>query len=174
MRKFTTEHTVYSFDELTTEAKAIAIEQYRESIVDDGYDDLEEYMQESLYGLLGLNKIKSDDATVRYSLGYSQGDGASFTGAIEWGAWRANVTSNSFGNHYSHYNTVDVTDMTSLKTDKDAPDATVEKLDAIVKSIGKELAVNGYAYMDAITNDEAITKNIKENNYEFNSDGTMA
>lgn len=170
MRTFTTEHTVYTFDELSKEAQQKAIEDYREGM---GFPLLEEDMTDQLHTLLKKNGITPVDVQVRYSLGYSQGDGASFTGDIEWKSWRADVGKNHWGHHYAHWNSVDVVEMTSLKTDKEAPQETYDKLDDIVHSIGRELEVIGYKIIEEGRSDKNITELILANEYEFYENGKM-
>ena len=75
----TIETTVYKFNELSEDAKQVAIAEYRDGIM---YEDLEIFMNDELYNLFDKYKIEDMGTTVRYSLSYSQGDGASFTGDI--------------------------------------------------------------------------------------------
>lgn len=174
MRTFTTETTVYEFDELSEDAKQHAIEQWIEN---DDMPFLYEYMMEELERLFAKYKITSDNAAIRYSLSYSQGDGASFTGDIEWrGTWSARVVTNGYGNYYSHYNTVniDTDEVRSIKTDKPAPQATIDKLAGIIQDIGIELEKSGYAYIDDCHSDEAVADTLRANEYEFTAEGDMA
>lgn len=164
-------HTIYNFSELTAEAKLKAIDNYR-----DGQDFpwLESDMQEHLHELLAKHGIKSDNATVRYSLGYSQGDGASFTGDIEWKAWRAEIVTNQWGTHYMHNKSVSVGEMTSRKTDREAPRHKIDELQAIIESIGDELARHGYAIIESESSDESIAELLSDEANEFYADGKVA
>jgi hypothetical protein len=174
MRKFTTEHTVYTFDELSDDAKQTAIEHHRDFINDTMGDFLEVDMDDKISELFKQYKITPVNIQLRYSLGYSQGDGASFTGDIEWGAYRATIGTNHWGIHYQHSKTVDVKEMNSLKTDKDAPDKKWSELQNIVETIGNELAKYGYDCIETQLEDENVIDSIKINEYEFNEDGTIA
>lgn len=174
MRTFTTEHTVYTIDELSEDARARAIEDYRQSIWESGLDDLEYEMELKLEELFEQHGITDKGTQLRYSLSYSQGDGASFTGDIEWKAWRATIGTNYWGVRYKHWNSVEISEMTSIKTDKDAPQATEDKLMDIIHEIGKALERFGYDYIECITSDETILENIRANKYEYYSDGRAA
>lgn len=174
MRTFTTKHTVYTVDELNTEARERAIEDARNGEWEYGLEWLGDAMMEQLSELLEKHKIYGVDTQVHYSLSYCQGDGASFTGDIEWGAWRATIEKNHWGNHYSHSKSVSVTEMTSIKTDKEAPEATMKKLEAIVESIGDELEKYGYDCIEDATSDETLLENLRANEYEFYKNGAMA
>ena len=102
--------TRYSFDELSPEAQALAVQNER----NDLYNNIpEEFISEDMREQLA-QELGSDDYALglelRYSLGYSQGDGVSFTGtltrqsapALTWpeGAECAELI--SITNHYSH------------------------------------------------------------------------
>lgn len=175
MRTFTTQHTVYNFDELTDEAKQKALENHRQFEYETLDTWLEDDMDYKLGELLKENNIKSLKTDIRYSLGYSQGDGASFTGDIEYNdTWRATIGNNSYGYHYSHWNTVCIEEMTSLKTDEEAPAETEDKLLDIIHDINKELKRYGYARIDDATSDEQIIESIEANEYEFYEDGRLA
>lgn len=169
MRQITT--NVYTFDELSDEAKQKAIEWYREGLE---YNYLEDQMQDELTEhLLPKYKITPIDVTVRYSLSYSQGDGASFTGDIEWGAYRATIATNQWG-HYSHSRSVSVTELNSLKTDKDAPATKWAELEVIIENIGGELAKYGYSEIEYQASEDVCIEMIQANEYEFNDDGGIA
>jgi hypothetical protein len=106
--------TRYSFEELSPEAQALAVQNER----NDLYLHLpEEFISEDIRQELAEQLGSPDYALgleLRYSLGYSQGDGASFTGtltrqsapALTWpeGAERAELI--SITHHYSHAYTV--------------------------------------------------------------------
>lgn len=168
MRTITTK--VYKFNELSDEAKEQATEAWRDGM---DYPYLEEAMQDQLEYLLEKYKVTPIDVQVRYSLGYSQGDGASFTGEVEFGAYRATISTNYYGNWYSHSKSVSVSEMTSKKTDKEAPDATYAKLEKIVETIGDELEKFGYEEIEYEQSDDVIAELLLANDYEFNEDGEM-
>jgi hypothetical protein len=173
MRTFTTTHTVYDFDELSDQAKQTAIEKHREFINEIGFDDLSgamtEYLQDTLLPKYGM---KCDDATVYYSLNYCQGDGAMFTGNVEWKSWQCEVRQNG---HYYHYNSKQFWNFQSIKTGREPRNDQVENdfNDAYV-SLCRELEKYGYDYIEYETSDDTIIDNIKANEYEFYEDGKLA
>lgn len=174
MRTFATTHTVYTFDELSKEAQQKAIDNARDNEYEVGLDWLNTDMQEQLLVLLDKHKLKGDDCQVRYSLSYSQGDGASFTGRIEYnGTWYGDVELGSLSNFYCHYNTVKLDSLYSLRTGKEAPQATVDKVEELVREISRELEQYGYDLIEQATSDESITEYLREDN-EFYKDGTVA
>lgn len=173
MRTFTTEHTVYTLDELSPEARAKAIKDWQDS--ESEYGDwhwLEDDVRYKLDELFEEHGITDKGTSLHYSLGYSQGDGASFTGDIEWKAWRASIGKNSWGNHYEHWNSVSIEEMTSLKTDKDAPEDTQGKLLSIIHDIGKELERYGYDCIETHLSDENAEGMLEGD--EFYEDGRRA
>lgn len=163
----TIETTVYKFDELSEDAKQVAIDEYRDGVM---YEDLEIFMNDELYNLFDKYKIEDMGTTVRYSLSYSQGDGASFTGDIEWRGYRATIETNQWGVYYQHNKSVHVTEMSSIKTDKDASSKMIEKLQAIVETIGQELEEFGYGEIEYADSDENIIEQLSD--CEFKEDGT--
>lgn len=168
MRKFTTEHTVYEFDELSKDAQEKAIENYREGLdfpwlTDDIANRLEELLKE--------NKITYDELPkIYYSLSYCQGDGAMFEGTIYWKAWT--ITAKQSG-HYYHYNSKELS-IYSTKTGKDAPDDVYDKFNDVYVSISKELEKYGYDVMETALSDENMIDIIQANEYEFYADGSIA
>jgi hypothetical protein len=173
MRTFTTTHTVYAFDELSKEAKQKAIDEHREFEWEVGMewltDDMQNYLTEVL---LPKYKMKCDDAKVFYRLSYSQGDGAMFTGNVQWKSWQCEVKQNG---HYYHYNSKQFWNFQSIKTGREPKSNQTENdfNDAYV-SLCQELERYGYDQIEYATSDETIIENIKANEYEFYSDGSMA
>lgn len=165
---------VYKFDELSDEAKQTAIERERERVYEFDLDYLSEYLQTELEMMLEECGARNLDVRVRYSLGYCQGDGASFTGDFDFKAYHVTVDTNSWGVHYSHNRSVDVKEMNSLKTDQDAPDSKWSAMQTMIEDIGMELEKIGYSYIESITSDESIIDNINANEYEFTAEGVIA
>ena len=86
-RELTT--TIYTYDELTTEAQNRAIEDYRR---DQDFPWLSDDMSERLVEILAENKITYDyQPNLYFSLSYSQGDGAMFEGTMRFKAWTISV-----------------------------------------------------------------------------------
>lgn len=79
MRTITTETKVYYFEELPEESQKMAIENYYDINIDyDWYDCTIECWQEK------LASIGFDDAEIRFSGFWSQGDGASFNADVDF------------------------------------------------------------------------------------------
>lgn len=172
MRHFTTEHTVYKFDELSDDAKAVALESARDAENEMGFDFLSESMKYELTEhLLPKYKMTCDDAKTFYSLGYSQGDGAMFEGTIYWKSWRVEVKQSG---HYYHYNSKTFWNDGSITTGKPMPSATAVKFNEEYVSLCQELEKYGYAEIEYQLSDEALTENIEANEYEFYADGKQA
>lgn len=113
MKEFTV--TRYGFEELTPEAQAYAVQNERNDLYNNMPEEfISEDLRQKLAEELGGSYLDTLGLELRYSLGYSQGDGVSFTGtltpatapALTWpeGAVRAELI--SITHHYSHANTV--------------------------------------------------------------------
>lgn len=70
--------SVYKFNELPVFVQSKVIDRYRDRLTDLLSDDLEEIMNWKLNSRVG-----GLDFELSYSLGYCQGDGASFTGSVD-------------------------------------------------------------------------------------------
>lgn len=172
MRQFTTTHTVYSFDELSDDAKAKALEDQRQF----EYDTLDGWLPDEMEYQLGLllkkHKIVSvnnETPKIYYSLSYSQGDGAMFEGEYSWRGYRASIRQ---AGHYYHYNSKEITLETAFGNE--AKQSKQEEFNDIYVSICKELERAGYAAIEGTTTDEALAENINANGYEFYEDGRVA
>lgn len=165
MRQFTTDHTVYEFDELSKEAQETAISNYRDG---EDYPWLSDDMSNTMEALLKKNKITYEfTPNVYYSLSYSQGDGAMIEGTVKWKAWTATIKHSGL---YYHYNSKDIT-LESTKTGKEADQKTYDQFNDIYVEICKELERAGYAYIEEATSDENIAQFLREMDYEFYEDG---
>lgn len=196
MRTITT--TVYSFDELSKEAQAKAIDAYRYLNVDyDGWHDpiLEDARDR-------LESMGYEEPEVRYSGFSSQGDGASFTAGVDLVAWMkrhklgnkyralfnaakdgsASATVDQSDGHYYHQYTMTVdlrvTEYGGPAHDFEKVDEQAGKVEALLLEEARDTAAsiyedleNEYTYQ---TTDEAVTEGIRANDYEFTEDGGRA
>lgn len=168
MRKFTTTHTVYTFDELSKEAKQKAIEQYREG---EDFPWLHDDMTMKLEDLLKQHGITYDHTpNVYYSLSYAQGDGAMFEGTVYWKAWRIEVRQNG---HYYHHNSKTFWNAESVKTGKKITDKALKRFNDVYVEICKELERFGYSVMEDAISDENISTYLGEMDCEFYADGSI-
>lgn len=159
------ETKVYTFEELSPEAKEKAREWYREG---NDYPYLEEEMNYKAGELLKKAGIKNADYSVLYSLSYSQGDGAMIKLTADWKAWRV-VVKNS--GHYSHERSTTI-ELTSLRTGEYAPVKTVEDFEENVYiPLCIELRDYGYDCIDYEDSDESVDEMLIANDFEFTSEG---
>jgi hypothetical protein len=164
----TVEITLYQFDELSAPAKEKAVQRYHEHWMDhDWYDCTYDHMKEE-----GAKKgFRIDD--IRFSGFHSQGDGASWCGAVsvkEWIAskptayqefpttqivlalidagWVDDKVMVSFdSHHYCHENTMSVADITAHEPDEHGVELITEGMfkGADVKELAHIVGCEGYA-----------------------------
>lgn len=171
MRQFTTTHTVYTFDELSKEAQAVAIENRRNAEAEYIYEWLGDDLQYKLEELLKENGISyTEPPKIYYSLGYSQGDGAMFEGTVTRKGYTYTIKQS--GNYY-HYNSKNID--IERNNGNNIPLKSYQKLhdafDAIYVDICKELERYGYDCIETNQSDKNITEQIQSGNYEFYADG---
>jgi hypothetical protein len=173
------EYTVkrYSFSELKGEARERAIKDMQRRLnewIDER--ELTDYLNGQIEDALGGELISYD---LRYSLGYSQGDGVAIYGQITreeapnltWPA-RAeyvNLVRNQWATHYSHYNTFSVE---AYDADEESVSLEGEVIETQFRDLCRELAIKGYKYIESSSDEEsAITyiEDIYED--EFTLDG---
>ena len=150
-----------SFEDLTPEAQAFAVENERSDLYNN---TPEEFISEDMRQELAEQLSAPDYALgleLRYSLGYSQGDGVSFTGtltpasapALTWpeGAERAEIR--SIDNHYSHAYTVraELLDAEGEELDGPAVDIFRDQL----RDVCKVLERVGYKSIEAYSSEES-------------------
>ena len=173
------EYTVkrYSFSELEGEARATAIKDMQRRL-NEWIDEREitDYLNGQIEDALGGELISYD---LRYSLGYSQGDGVAIYGQITreeapnltWPA-RAeyvNLVRNQWSTHYSHYNTFSVE---AYDADEESVSLEGAVIETQFRDLCRELATKGYRYIESSTNEESAIQYL-EDNYEdeFTLDG---
>lgn len=173
MRKFTTEHTVYSFDELSSEAKEKALQQQREYVNESINDYLPDTLADYLPELLKKHGMKCDDPKIWYSLNYSQGDGAMFEGIVYWKSWQIDVRQHGM---YYHYNAKQFWNIESVKTGREPRDydKTERAFNDEYVAVCQELEKYGYDEIENQLADENLIEDINANGYEFYADGRIA
>lgn len=186
MRTITT--NVFTFDELTAEAKETAIENNRYFNVD--YDDWASLVIDELTAR--LNKIGFTDAEISYRGFWSQGDGASFvTGWIDiekvlkhYEMYEQYARVLEFveariirvDHRYAHENTVtcdlhDYTESDELcELAQSLEDFIIDKAREEMHEIYRHLA----AEYDHLTSDESVSESLRCNDMEFTEDGNNA
>jgi len=187
----TVEVKVYQFNELSEEAKVVALEHYRDINVDhQWWEPINEGIVEEFAEQYG---IRVDD--IRFSGFWSQGDGASFTGSITDPVllMKAYKVCNRFRSIYAcakrdeiiinverltsryvHENTVCVDieyedEECSSRADCNEFEAFVEEK---IKELCREIYVKLEKYYEELTSDEDVEEGIVINEIEFLEDGT--
>ncbi len=157
------ETKVYTYDELSDKAKEKAREWYQEG---NDYPFLSEYMEEQGRELLeaeGFTNITIDG--VYYSLAYCQGDGAMMEFSAERNGLYIKVKQSG---HYNHERSTSIT-----VTNEEGEELESEEIEEdILVPLFKELATQGYNYIDAENEEEYIAENIRANDYTFTESGT--
>jgi len=167
MRKYLIERTVYSFDELSSEAKEHAITGLTEN---DYMSYLLGSMEDYLTELLRGQKITYKDMpNIQYSLNYCQGDGAMFEGVIYYKSYTITVKHEGF---HSHYNSKNI-NIESTKTGKDASQKVYDQFNDVYVNICQELAKFGYSKIEYASSEEYISELCEINEYEFTKYGNL-
>lgn len=172
------EYTVkrYAFNELGEEARERAIKAMSARL-NEWIDEREitDYLTGKIEEALG-GSVEGID--IRYSLGYSQGDGVAIYGQITreeapnltWPAKAEYVelTRNQWSTHNSHYNTFNVTAFDGDEEELESAGV----LEVQLRDLCKELARDGYTYIEAQTSISTAISYL-EDNYEdeFTIDG---
>lgn len=187
---------VYAFNELSDEAKQVAIENYRSRFDDWHFENqtLEEYFNEQIK-LEGFENPK-----VQFSLGYSQGDGLSFSADGYSGLHNIvlgivgkhkpktaqliadNITLEIKGNtgRYCYASKADIDGYIEHYTacaNKPTPnidDIVKEVVDLLIDKyidLCNKLENDGYSRYEYIMSDGGISENIEANDYLFTKDG---
>jgi hypothetical protein len=151
------------------------------------YMFLEDCMNEKLHELLEENKITDLNDTskagtkptpVRYSLSYSQGEGAMFEGKFifkhEGKEYTAKVKHSGY---YYHSNSKDITIVDSEGEETDAEGYAWGDAEAYFNGlyidICKELKTYGYDFIEYEDSEENIKGNCEANEYYFTIDGVL-
>ena len=182
MKTVTKTYDVYTFEELSQEAKDKAREKW---ITNNDYPFLSDYLNERLHELLEENKIKDTNDTskpntkptpVLYSLSHCQGDGAMFEGTFEWQHLKKTYTAViKQSGYYYHYNskTIELTYEDKDGNEHEADEKTYTHFNDIYVTICQLLAQDGYNYIDYENSEECFRETCEANEYNFLADGTM-
>ena len=193
---------IYTFDELSDEAKEMARDWYR-SVSDSDYvnDCIEEQLTQEIYETF---LCLVDDFKLSFSLSNCQGDGVSFTATLPvYNEKTKSLYEKIFGdkmtrnikrvlpflkikfvrngrNYYCHKYTVDTE--TSYNSGYECVstsrvDSVADDIESIINdwrcSVCDELESYGYDIIEYINSDEYIDEEIISNKYEFTKDGKI-
>lgn len=169
---------IYSFSELSESAKQKAIKEMREDYEVDFEFILDEIEEE-------LKAKGFTDASVKFSISYSQGDGASFDARITTediplvlkSAWldeslsdtieQITIRTNANASRYSHEKTryIDV-----FFTQWNYSAEIISQLEGFRYSLSHDIYKRLVEYYESETSDESIASFIDANEYEFHED----
>jgi len=166
---------VYNFEELSDEVKEKVLNKFREQ---NEYYFLEENLNEELNILLEENGIKpTGETNLRYSLGYCQGDGVSFTGNFKFKGFDFIIELGHLSNLYSHSRTTDISTADEYDDNGDITEELREIREKEFKNIYYKICDKiekvGYSHIEADDSEEAIKENIEANEYKFLSNGDI-
>lgn len=184
---------VYTFNELSNEAKEVAINEIRNNLevyLDYFNDDAVEQIENAGF---------YDDIKLQYSLSYSQGDGLSFScnkieskillkffaevlGKGKEKTARIIIDNSYFTNsgntgHYCYASKNDIEYIFDIGIDAPNIEKIVAKVEEKIENyyldLCKDLEKQGYANIQYQYSDEAIIETIEANGYEFLSNGKL-
>jgi hypothetical protein len=163
MKTITKEYKLYSFNELSEEAKERALRDWNDN---DDMPFLEDNMQDECEELLKEYEIEGTPE-LQYSLGYSQGDGVQFVGRFEWQGLDVRIEHDG---HYCHSycKTLDV-----LNADGEYMEDKEKEFEEIYQKICKSLEDFGYKFIEYDRSEECFKENCEANDYTFLENGTM-
>ncbi len=172
MKTVTRVVTLYTFDELSDEAKLKARNDFNK---DEDYpflaDDLREYIHEELmeagYTVEGVATSANPSIRPLYSLGYSQGDGLMFEATIT--DKDGNKYTIKHKGHYYHERSTEIEGVD--KNGEDIDTKTFEETFYI--PLCKRIAQRGYDAIEYQESEEYFRETCEANNYTFREDGTM-
>ena len=178
---------VYSFTELSSEAREVALNDFRD--INTNYDDWDTYELEQM--VEKLSEIGFENATIQYSGFWSQGNGLSFDADINLLKFATTknekrvanlidngiiegfgIYKNSYSNHYSHEKTR-YTDY--ILCNGSNINLVLEKFTNDIESLRLDLCKQYYRQLEESYNDLQSDKQVEEtilaNEYEFLSNG---
>jgi hypothetical protein len=157
----TIETKVYSFSELSNEAKEKAIEKYYEN---ENYPFLSDDLTESCKEYLKENNCIYRDIKLYYSLSNCQGDGLCFIGEIEKDGKLLKLTHNW---RYYYASSVDM----EFYDENGEEIEEVKELKDIYFDICNKLENEGYGIIEYRMDNEEFCEFSDENGYEYTEDG---
>lgn len=176
MKTITKKYKVFTFDELSQEAKDKAREDFNE-FEDFPFleDDLREYIHEELeeagYKEVGENTTAHHSIEVYYSLSYSQGDGLMFEGTFE--DKDGNYFTTKQSGHYYHSGCTSITGTDQEGNEIYDDNEAFIKFKEVYEKICDTVEKRGYDEIEYQRSEEAFAETCEANDYHFLEDGTM-
>lgn len=172
MQTITRQYNIYTFDELSQEAKDKARQAWNENN-DFPFlqDDLREYIHEELkelgFEVEGISTTENPSIVPLYSLSYSQGDGLMFEGTVS--DKKGNRYTIKHSGHYYHERSTEITGYNKKDEEIDTKDFE----ENIYIPLCKRIAERGYAEIEYQESEENFSETCDANEYTFLEDGTM-
>ena len=169
----TKQYTIYTFEELSQEAKDKARQAWNEgNDLPFLQDDLREYIHEELtargFTVNGISTSENPSIRPLYSLSYSQGDGLMFEGSITDQKGNTYDIKHKGGMYYHEYS-ADITG-----TDQAGENIDTKEFEAnIYIPICIKVRDRGYDEIEYSESEEAFRETCEANEYTFLEDGTM-
>jgi hypothetical protein len=171
--------TVYRFRELSPEAQKVVMKRYREFAEQDDMPFLADTVREAAEIFFDRSKVEIiGRPELRYSLGYSKGDGVSFVGTfkIKHGKKWYEVTTKARNCRDVHEKSVtfSVTDENGYEPKEAVALRVEEKFKRIFEDACRTGERAGYAEIEYRKSDEAVLEDIEANSNGFLADGRAA
>lgn len=172
MKTITKKYQVFTFDELSQEAKDKARQDFNDNM-DYPFleDDLREYIHEELetadYKVIGIATSENPSIRPYYSLSYSQGDGLMFEATLE--DKEGNIYTIKHSGHYYHERS---TSITGTNQEGDEIDTTYFEENVYIP-ICQRIAKRGYEVIEWQESEEQFAETCEANEYTFLENGKM-
>jgi len=166
---------LYTIEELKKESKDGFKFAHNEYKSNNDYYFMEECMTEYLKELLTENNIKYDGTSnlkVMYSLSWCQGDGAMFTGNVEYKGNNVKITHEG---HYYHNNSknIDIYREEENGEEYNANDDILEEFNNVYVFICKKLERYGYDFIEEEDSEESFMDTSEANEYLYTIEGEL-
>lgn len=176
MKTITKKYKVFTFEELSQEAKDKARESFNEEM-DYPFltDDLREYIHEELeeagYKEVGVSTSANPSIVPYYSLSYSQGDGLMFEGTFE--DKDGNYFTTKQSGHYYHSGCTDITGTDQEGNEIYDDNEAFKKFKEVYEKICDTVEKRGYDEIEYQESEEAFAETCEANEFTFLEDGTI-
>lgn len=161
----------YTVEELSTEAKAKALDARRELVEHITSSELHDTIENELYGRLNELGTTDSEIDIRYSLSYSQGDGVSFFGDITIDGVDYTITSNN--PRYAHEYTMEIEYSDDDEYDTENAEKRLEKIQDEVRRTCRAVERSAYKLQGELTSDEAMINDINSDGVLFLASGDL-
>lgn len=160
---------LYTFEELSDEAKEKAIDTWYENedypfLTDDLRERICEVIKEN--GCTYVDSYEGNGITPYYSLSHSQGDGLCFEGTIEKDGYSLTTK------HKGHYYYASSVEMTYTNPEGEEVESIGELMDTYYKAC-KDAETQGYDTLEYRMNNDEFAELCESNGYTFLENGVM-